>query len=235
MNMEERIKFFGRRKGKKLKENREKLVLNFLDKVKINPEQQIDFTDIFTESFDKHILEIGFGGGEHIAMQSSIHQDTGFIGAEVFLNGIASLLAHLTGYEGGEKLTEDRVDNVRIYPDDVRKILPLFKDKSFDKVYLLFPDPWPKYRHRERRFVNHIYVNEISRMLKSGGEFICASDDMTYIKWALSIMNERADFDIKWTKSEEYFTRPEGWVATRYETKALNQGKKPVYLVFKRK
>ncbi|OPZ76777.1 MAG: tRNA (guanine-N(7)-)-methyltransferase [Alphaproteobacteria bacterium ADurb.Bin438] len=233
--MKERIKFYGRKKGKKLKENREKLLLNFLDKVKLDPEKSFEVTDIFSQSFDKHVLEIGFGGGEHIAAQSLKNQDTGYIGAEVFINGIASLLAHLTGHEGGEALADGRVDNVRIFNDDVRLILPSFKNNCFDKVYLLFPDPWPKTRHKARRFVNHPQLDELSRIMKSGGEFIVASDDMTYIRWALFVMSERKDFDIIWTKSEEYFTQPNGWEQTRYETKALNQEKKPVYLVFRKK
>ncbi len=233
--MENQLKFFGRRKGKKLRENRQRLITDFLETVKINPEKPFAFSEIFPSPFAKYVLEIGFGGGEHVAAMSERDKDTGFIGAEVFINGIASLLAHLTGYSERAELAAGRADNVRIYPDDIRKILPFFPSASLDAVYLLFPDPWPKSRHKERRFINNGNLDELSRILKPGGKFYAASDDMTYIRWALSVMNRRNDFDIKWTKASEYFTEPDGWIQTRYELKALKQGKKPVYLVFIRK
>lgn len=229
------MKFFGRRKGKKLRENRQRLITDFLEKVKINPENSFSFSEIFPFPFTKYVLEIGFGGGEHVAAMAADAKDTGFIGAEVFINGIASLLAHLTGYTERAELASGRIDNVRIYPDDIRKILPFFPSSSLDAVYLLFPDPWPKSRHKDRRFINNGNLDELSRILKPGGKFYAASDDMTYIRWALSVMNRRDDFDIMWTTSREYFAEPEGWTQTRYELKALRQGKKPVYMVFIRK
>ena len=229
------MKFFGRRKGKKLRENRQRLIADFLETVKINPAESFAFSEIFASPFAKYVLEIGFGGGEHMAAMSKRDKDTGFIGAEVFVNGIASLLAHLTGYTERAELAADRIDNVRVYPDDVRKILPFFPSSSLDAVYLLFPDPWPKSRHKDRRFINNSNLDELARILKSGGKFYAASDDMTYIRWALSVMNKRNDFDIDWKKSSEYFSEPKGWIQTRYELKALRQGKRPVYLVFTRK
>ena len=236
--------FYGRRKGKKLKPSREVLLECFLPKVRLNGvsgRKNVDPLSCFPFSVRSIWLEIGFGGGEHIAQQSLLHPDIGFIGAEVFLNGITSLLTHLTGtqrrgdVDENVSLAQGRVDNVRVYDNDARDILPCFKNGSFERIYVLFPDPWPKKRHADRRFIGPKNLPVLARLLRSGGELRIASDDMNYIRWSLQHLMDSADFEWTAQSAEDWRKPPADWIGTRYEQKALAKGKKPVYLIFKRK
>ena len=235
--------FYGRRRGKKLNPSREVLYRCFCPKVRLRPLNDGEIVDpaaLFPEKRSAVWLEIGFGGGEHLAEQSKRHPDVSFIGAEVYLNGVTSLLAHLTGTEGTGDVPEDvglaagRVDNVRIYDDDARDLFSHFKDASFDRVYVLFPDPWPKKRHADRRFIGPDNLPVLARLLKKGGQLRVASDDMNYIRWSLRhLMN---DLRFSWTAgtADDWRKPPADWVETRYEQKALKKGAKPVYLTFER-
>lgn len=237
-------RFYGRRKGKKLKESRVVLLESFLPGVRLPAFEKDEVRDpasFFPFEPEQVWLEVGFGGGEHLAEQSLRRPSVGFIGAEVFLNGITSLLVHLTGMEKrGDVdpetigLKEGRTDNVRVYDNDVRDLFPHFPDGSFDRIYVLFPDPWPKKRHRDRRFIGPKNIPVLARLLKKGGELRVASDDMTYIRWALQHLTGSDAFE--WTAEEagDWREPPADWVNTRYEQKALAKGKKPVYLVFRR-
>ncbi len=236
-------RFYGRRKGKKIKPSRELLLSSFLPKVRlpnIKGQENVKPADCFDIPVESVWLEVGFGGGEHIAQQSLSHPRTGFIGAEVFLNGITSLLTHLTGverradFDENLSLAEGRVDNVRIYDNDVRDILGSFQPASFDRIYVLFPDPWPKKRHSDRRFIGPKNLPVLSRLLKKGGELRIASDDMNYIRWSLEHLMKSTDFEWTAQTAEDWRRPPADWVGTRYEQKALAKGKKPVYLIFKR-
>ncbi|MBR4127256.1 MAG: tRNA (guanosine(46)-N7)-methyltransferase TrmB [Alphaproteobacteria bacterium] len=237
-------RFYGRRKGKKLKPSREILLDSFLPKVRLPDvagQNDLDPASCFSLPVKSFWLEVGFGGGEHLAEQSRRHPEKGFIGAEVFLNGVTSLLTHLTGMERrgdvdeNVGLAEGRVDNVRVYDEDVRDILPRFKSGSFERIYVLFPDPWPKRRHADRRFIGPKNLPVLARLLKSGGELRVASDDMNYIRWSLEHLMKSADFEWTAQTADDWRKPPADWVNTRYEMKALAKGKKPVYLIFKRK
>lgn len=235
-------RFYGRRKGKKLKPSREVLLDAFLPKVRLNVTGgNVDPATCFSVPVKSVWLEIGFGGGEHLAEQSARHPDTGFIGAEVFVNGVSSLLTHLTGKERSGDVDENvelkagRVDNVRVHDNDVRDILPKFKDRAFERIYVLFPDPWPKRKHANRRFIGPKNLPVLARLLKSGGELRIASDDMNYIRWSLEHLMKSDDFEWTAKTADDWRKPPADWVNTRYELKALSQGKKPVYLIFGRK
>ena len=236
--------FYGRRKGKKIKASREKLLEVLLPKVRL-PEMEkvhdVDPVSFFPVSVNAVWLEVGFGGGEHLAQQSLRHTDIGFIGAEVYLNGITSLLTHLSGMERRGDVGEDvslahgRVDNVRIYDNDVRDILPRFKDGAFDRIYVLFPDPWPKKRHADRRFIGPKNIPALIRLLKADGKLYLASDDMNYIRWSLEHLMQFPELEWTAQTAQDWRCPPKDWVETRYEQKALAKGKKPIYLIFKRK
>lgn len=235
-------RFYGRRKGKKLKPSREVLLDAFLPKVRLNVTgENVDPATCFSVPVKSVWLEIGFGGGEHLAEQSAQRPDTGFIGAEVFVNGVSSLLTHLTGKERSGDVDENvelkagRVDNVRVHDNDVRDILPKFKDGAFERIYVLFPDPWPKRKHANRRFIGPKNLPVLARLLKSGGELRIASDDMNYIRWSLEHLMKSDDFEWTAKTADDWRKPPADWVNTRYELKALSQGKKPVYLIFGRK
>ena len=160
--------------------------------------------------------------------------------AEVFLNGVASLVAHLAGAHENADLADnasiapERTDNVRIYNDDVRPLLNVLPDASLDKIFVLFPDPWPKKRHASRRFIGPTNIPKLARLLKEGGELRVASDDMNYIRWSLEHLCASPYFTWTAKSSQDWKNPPADWVNTRYEMKAYAAGRKPVYLIFKR-
>lgn len=168
-------------------------------------------------------LEIGFGGGEHLAEQAERHPDIGFIGCEPFINGVASLLKHID---------EKALTNIRVYDDDVRHLLNLMADDSLDRLFILFPDPWPKTRHHRRRIVKPETIVEFARLLKRGGELRYASDHQGYVTWSLKYL--LANPDLKWRacRPGDWQIPPEDWVETRYEQKAKAKGDAAAYLRF---
>jgi len=171
-------------------------------------------------------LEIGFGGGEHLAAQAAARPDIGIIGAEPFVNGVVKLLAAVEA---------QGLRNVRIRDEDVTALLARLPDACLDRVYLLYPDPWPKRRQRKRRFVSDASLAEIGRVLKDGGLFRFASDIDDYAGWTL-VRAARCPV-LAWTaRDARDWTRPfPGWPGTRYEAKALEAGRRPTYLEFVRR
>ena len=186
----------------------------------------VDPNSYFDDTPDQVWLEIGFGGGEHLAGQAQANPNVGIIGAEPFLDGVGSLARHID---------ERGLTNVRIIADDSRPLLYKLVDACFDRAFLLFPDPWPKKRHSERRFIGPKNLALLARLLKDGAEFRVASDDMQYISWTLQHMHNHPDFEWLAEGADDWRTPPEDWVKTRYEQKALRQGKKCNYLRFRRK
>ena len=174
-------------------------------------------------------LEVGFGGGEHALAQIAAHPDTALIACEVFDNGICSLLSRLVP-EGGEA-TAPLPGNLRLWPDDARVLLRLLPDACLDRLFLLFPDPWPKARHAKRRFVHPAVLPLLARVLKPGAEWRVASDDPTYQAWVAEVMAAQALFDAPAPAT----LRPAGWPPTRYEAKALRAGRAPLYWRFRRR
>lgn len=221
------LRFYGRRKGKPLKATRAGLLDERLPELKIPaPEAPLDPRTLFPFPVTEVRMEIGFGGGEHLAQQALANPTVGFIGAEVFLNGVASLVRHV--HELGLK-------NVRVFDEDVRRLLPHLPDGSLARVSLLFPDPWPKSRHAKRRFVGPENLREMERLIAPGGEFRVASDHPVYIDWA--VMHLVSDPGFTWTAKgpEDWRSRPADSTPTRYEQKALKEGRTPVFLNFRRK
>ncbi len=237
------IKFYGRRKGKTLHNTRKKLVEEFLPKINIarpNEGDEVNLDEMFNNiNAKEYWLEIGFGGGEHLAGQSLKNKDIGIIGCEVFINGVASLLAHLTGcYEDGTKydgkLEQDRVDNVRVFSEDVRRLLNAIPDGSISKLFVLFPDPWPKKKHANRRMIIEENLDVFSRILKKDGLLRVVSDDRNYVRWSLYQLSKHKDFEWSAKKASDWSKPPKDWVNTRYEQKARREGRKPFYLDYKK-
>ena len=170
-------------------------------------------------------MEIGFGGGEHLAAQAAAHPEIGFIGAEPFVNGVAKLLAAIDARA---------LPNVRIRDADATALLARLPDACLERVYLLYPDPWPKRRQRKRRFVSDAALREIGRVLRDGGLFRFASDIDDYAGWVLA-RAARCPV-LAWTaRAARDWTRPfPDWPGTRYEAKALAVGRRPTYLEFTR-
>ncbi len=173
-------------------------------------------------------LEVGFGGGEHALAQIAARPDAALIACEVFANGICSLLSRLVA-EGAEA---DGLlpGNLRLWTEDARILLRLLPDACLDRLFLLFPDPWPKARHAKRRFVHPATLPLLARVLKPGAEWRVASDDPTYQDWVTAVMADQTLF----APAAPCVVRPEGWPPTRYEAKALRAGRQPRYWSFHR-
>jgi tRNA (guanine-N7-)-methyltransferase len=167
-------------------------------------------------------LEIGFGAGEHLAWQASHHPEAMMIGCEVYRNGIAGLLG---------LIERQQLANLRIWPEDARDLIDRLADRSIARAFLLFPDPWPKARHVERRFVGKTNLDALARILVPGAEFRLASDEPSYIDWVLEHLPGHAAFE----RIGANDARPEDWPPTRYEQKALKQGRRPAYFRFRRR
>ncbi|WP_419727769.1 tRNA (guanine(46)-N(7))-methyltransferase TrmB [Lichenicola sp.] len=174
-------------------------------------------------------LEVGFGGGEHSLAQHAAHPDVGLIACEVFENGLCSLLSRLVP-EGAED-TAPVPDLLRLWDDDARTLLRLLPDACLDRMFLLFPDPWPKTRHAKRRFVHPETIPLAARVLKPGATWRVASDDPTYQAWVMEVMAAQTLFH----PATPVTGRPEGWPPTRYEAKALAAGRQPLYWSFVRR
>ena len=170
-------------------------------------------------------LEIGFGGGEHLAALAGSHRDIGFIGVEPFVNGVARLLSLAEAAS---------LDNLRILSDDARLLLRALPDASIGRAFVLFPDPWPKLRHHKRRIVNPDTVRDLARVLQPGAELRLATDDADYARAMLESVLAEPRFAWPAERSADWLVRPEDWPPTRYEEKALVAGRRPTYLRFVR-
>lgn len=234
-------KFFGRRKGRTIHKAKSFLLEDFLPRILIRQDKKIAVTELFPEPKQKYCLEIGFGDGDHLAEMAKCQPQNGFIGVEVYKNGVANLLSLITGVKEGNdveqpvSLSADRVDNIRVFDDDVRLLFSVLPDNSFDKVFLLFPDPWPKKKHAARRFINPDNLRELARIIKKGGILQVATDHHVYKCWTLETMAGNDDF--MWTAkcSDDWRNEPEDWFETKYQRKAIREGRKPVFFEFKRK
>jgi tRNA (guanine-N7-)-methyltransferase len=173
-------------------------------------------------------LEVGFGGGEHARALIADHPEAALIACEVFEQGLCSMLAALVP-EGGEA-TYPLPANLKIWDDDGRTLLAALPEASLDRLFLMFPDPWPKARHAKRRFVHPETVKLVASRLKPGAEWRIASDDPTYQAWVEEVMRSSKLF----AGGPPYIHRPMDWPATRYEAKALAAGRQPFYWVFRR-
>lgn len=222
------IRFYGRRRGRPLRDRHRTLTETLLPQLRINLPAHggtLDPATLFNRECAAIWLEIGFGGGEHLAAQAAAHPDVGLIGAEVFLNGIAKLLAAVD--DGGLR-------NVRLWPEDARLLLDALPDASIDRLFLLFPDPWPKTRHEDRRFLVPENLLRLARVLKDGGEFRLASDHPVYQRWMLQQMDRAADFRLTRNAPDTWPVRPADWPETRYEAKARREGRTPFFLIYER-
>ena len=219
--------FFGRRSGKRLHKGQDRLFRDLLPELEITlPDGMLDPAALLPGR-DRYVIEIGYGGGEHLARQARQNPTTGFIGCEVFSGGIAKLV---------EKIDEDGLDNVRLYTDDALKLLQKLPAASLDGAYLLYPDPWPKTRHHKRRFVSPLTLGELGRVLKPGALFRFATDIEDYANWTLAHVLRSPDFIFAPAATGDWHLPYPGWEPTRYEEKARLEGRmKSFYFSFIRR
>jgi len=219
--------FFGRRSGKRLHRGQDALYREVLPRLEIAPgDAQVDPQVLFPAA-TRLELEIGYGGGEHLARLATDSPHTGFIGCEVFSGGIAKLLQQIEAHD---------LANVRLFTDDALKLLVRLPPASLDAAYLLYPDPWPKTRHHKRRFVSPTTLGELARVLKRGAPFRFATDIEDYADWTLAHILRAPDFEFGPTRPGSWHQPYVGWVPTRYEEKARAEGRdRSFYFSFTRR
>jgi tRNA (guanine-N7-)-methyltransferase len=220
---------YGRRKGPKLSTHQASLVATLLPRLKFNLQKSVDSAEYFDTKIDDVWLEIGFGAGEHLLWQAEHHPRVGIIGAEPYESGIAKLLAKFDALE----TRRDLIGRVRIHTGDAREIIEALPDTSIGRVFLLFPDPWPKKRHHKRRFIQTTTLDALARVMKPDAELRFASDDTAYVAWTLERVTAHEAFEWRAERSRDWLSRPDDWPPTRYEGKALHGT--PSFLCFVRR
>lgn len=218
-------RLYGRSSGHKLRKGQQELVERLLPALAVPDEGAVTAERLFGDHRPLH-LEIGFGSGEHLAYRADLLPAHGFIGCEPFLNGVATALGHV----------RDRgLANVRIWRGDALDVVRRLPDSSLSFLYLLHPDPWPKARHAKRRMVNPGPLRLFAAKLRPGGEFRLATDDPTYLGWALMVMDRhREQFEWLAETPRDFLEPSGGWIETRYGAKARREGRRPYYLRYRR-
>ncbi|HZS84841.1 MAG TPA: tRNA (guanosine(46)-N7)-methyltransferase TrmB [Stellaceae bacterium] len=220
---------YGRRRGRPLRAGQQRLWSTLLPRLQLRlpePGERLDPSALFAAPPGDLWLEIGFGGGEHLAAQAAAHPGIGMIGCEVFENGIVKLLG---------EIERRRLANIRILTDDGRLLLSALPEASLGRVFILFPDPWPKQRHHKRRLVSTATLDALARVMKGGAELRVATDDRSYLLWMLQRVPTHPAFEWLAKGPADWRTRPADWPATRYEAKAVAAGRAPVFLRLRRR
>jgi tRNA (guanine-N7-)-methyltransferase len=224
--IDERI--YGRRLGRPLRAAQQALLDELLPRVALAlpAAPPLDLAAAFGGPKAGYWLEIGFGGGEHLAWQAARHPELGLIGCEPFVNGVVSALGHLR---------TQGLTNVRIWPDPAAPLLDALPDACISRAFVLFPDPWPKVRHQKRRFIQRPNLDRLARVLADGAELRAATDDPDYRRWMLAALLDHPDFVWLARRPADWRERPADWPQTRYEAKARAAGRPPVFLRFTRR
>ena len=223
--------FYGRFRGKTLRPNQETYLEEDLHRLSPGPvswEENPDRTplDVAALFGGRPLwLEIGFGAGEHMVHQAARHPGVGIVGCEPFVNGVAMLLG---------KIRDAGVTNLRVHPGDVRDLFDVLPEGSVDRAFLLYPDPWPKKRHHRRRFVTPDHLQPLARVMRPGAQFRVATDIPDYVRQTL-VEVPKAGFDWTATCPDDWRHPWDDWLPTRYEKKALREGRVPHYLTFLRR
>ncbi len=222
--------FYGRFKGKTMRASQQAYLDNDLFALSPGPVSWEDNPDRLPLDLQTSFgtadiwLEIGFGGGEHLVHMAARYPDIGLIGCEPYINGVAMLLG---------KIRKAGVSNLRVYPGDVRDLFDVLPQQSLAKVFLNYPDPWPKKRHHRRRFVTPEHLEPLARVMKPGAELRVATDIPDYVRQTLEQV-PRHGFVWSATRPADWRDPWDDWLSTRYEQKALREGRVPHYLTFHR-
>jgi len=219
--------FFGRRKGHKLRPHQADLIDHLLPHLALDiqaPEPP-DLSSLFDPPTTELRLEIGFGGGEHLVAEARAHADTGFIGCEPYVNGLAKILAQIEAHNIG---------NIRLFAGDAAELLAWLPPRALARIDLIHPDPWPKRRHWKRRFVQDATIAAMARVLRPDGEFRFVSDIDDYCAWTLAHLLRSRDFAWTAERADDWRLPWDGYTMTRYGQKAAREGRVAAYLRFRR-
>ncbi len=221
------LRSYGRRRGRKPSSRQASLLDKLLPDVglSLSDAAPASVGTLFSPVVREVWLEIGFGGGEHLLWQAMQNPAVGFIGCEPFQDGVVKVL---------REIEERKLANIRLHADDARAVLRWLPEASIARAFVLFPDPWPKKRHRKRRLVSAGTLRELARTMGRGGELRIATDIGDYARWMLQAVRAEASF--KWEPKDpsDWRQRPSDWPATRYEQKALKEGRRCTYLTLLR-
>jgi len=222
-------KVHGRRKGHPLRPAQQRVLEALLPRLRVplpDPGGTLDPLSLFPRGTRAVWLEVGFGAGEHLVQQALWNPDVGLIGADIFRDGIAKLL---------RRVEDHGLDTVRVHDGDARELIAALPEASVERIFVLFPDPWPKARHHKRRFVQQAQLDALARILTDGGELRLATDDPSYQRWTVVEMQRHPAFAWTAERPADWRERPDDWPPTRYEEKAVQQGRRPIYLRYVRR
>ena len=224
----QRGRLYGRKRGRPLRAGQQGLLEGLLPRIAIDlpASNQLDPALLFPRLPRSVWLEIGFGGGEHLAAQAEAHSDIGFIGCEVFENGIAKLLG---------AIERRQIENIRLLTRDARLLIAALPPASIGRVFILFPDPWPKARHHKRRIVSNEILDQLGGVMTDEAELCLASDDRNYFSSMLERVTGHPDFEWLARRPADWHQRPGDWPPTRYEEKARAAGRAPFFLRARRR
>ena len=213
--------FYGRRRGRKLSKSGQLAIKDGKDYfIKIeNIPNIINFQNYI-------VLEIGFGDGENLINSAKANPNYLYIGADPFLNTTAKCMS---------KIIQNNIKNIFIWPDDIRKILKFFPNNSISEIKLLFPDPWPKKKHRNRRLIQNEFIKTIYPIIKHQGTITISTDHDLLKKWVLEKFQKHTEFEWLVEGPNDWRLRPDDCFQTKYELKSINQQRNPCWFVFKKK
>jgi tRNA (guanine-N7-)-methyltransferase len=219
--------FFGRRKGHKLRSHQTDLIAHLLPRLSLDlgEPRPSDARELFDTSIENVRVEIGFGGGEHLVAEAMAFPQTGFIGCEPYVNGMAKILTQIEAHNIG---------NIRLLAGDASELLAWLPETSLSRIDLIHPDPWPKRRHWKRRFVQDATIAAMGRVLTPGGEFRFVSDIADYCSWTLAHLSHAPDFSWLAERADDWRKPWENYTMTRYGRKAEREGRRAGYLRFQR-
>ncbi len=216
------LRSYGRRKARRLSDAQQNVWDNLLPQLRIMlPEEGCIDVASLKEHYKECWLEIGFGAGEHLVHMAQTYPDILFIGCEPFANGVAKCLLDVR---------EHHIDNIRIFPDDVQLLLDALPENCITRTDILFPDPWRKKAHHKRRLVNPVTLNKISRIMPEESLLWLASDHENYVEWMLEHITLHPHFEWLAENKADFLLPPQDWTQTRYQGKALKEGRHATFI-----
>lgn len=236
LSSEHKFQFYGRRQSRKLSTPQKQVWEQWYDALTLS-EKAFQDISVLMYAFSKPLfhknkvnntdfaLEIGSGGGEFLICQAKKNPQINYIGVEPFINGYSKILG---------TIIQERIENVRLYPGDIRPLTYKIPHSAFQSIFIHYPDPWPKKKHFRRRLIQKEFIEECARILKSDGNLNITSDDASYQDWIWILLQDTTSFERLEGEKNSYIVPPENWVRTRYEEKALRAHRQPLYFCWRR-